>query len=1268
MQQATSAVEDALRRSGQVGADLLGLDWSGHPLGPPAGWPRALVNAVRIMLTSRFSMWLAWGDELTFLCNDAYRRDTLGTKYPWALGRPAGTVWQEIWADIGPRIERVIHTGEATWDRELRLFLKRSGYVEETYHTFSYSPLMDDDGAVAGMLCVVSEDTERVIGERRMRTLRDLGTDPTVIRDEQQVFAAARVHLEANPQCLPFTLTYLFDAAGDADLACATGIDPGHPGAPTRIRRGDPDPGWPIAAAASGTEVVVEDLAVRFPGLPRGAWPQPPLRAAVVPLSGTGGEAVSGFLVVGLNRYRTYDEEYRGFLRLIAGQLGTGVAAVRAYQAERRRAEVLADLDRARTAFFTNVSHEFRTPLTLLLGPAEDSLVDRADPLPARQRERVELMQRNAQRMLKLVNMLLDVSRLESGRMNARYEPVDLGCSTAELVSMFRPAFEQAGLCLELDLGAGDLAAHVDRELWAKIVLNLLSNALKHTFTGGVTVGLESAGEVVRLTVADTGIGIEPAEQSRLFERFHRVVGARSRTHEGTGIGLALVSELAQLHGGGVTVSSTPGQGTTFTVTVRCGTEHLPEDQVATLPLPRQHAPAGEQAAGFLAEAMRWSPAGETAGEDDGTGAARLPEQAGSRRQDPDAARVLVVDDNADMRDYLAGLLSRFHVVDTAADGLSALEQVQRRRPDLVLTDIMMPRLDGFGLLATLRGDRDTADIPVIVLSARAGDEATVEGLDAGADDYLVKPFSARELLARVRANLELDRSRRNASALERSRTLLDEAQRLAAVGSWEIDLGSGLSTASGEVARQLGVTLEQLRQSGFWPVFEQVVHPDDTQAARNAFAEAATGCPMDLQVRFVRPDGRVRVHRLIGALTRDAFGRPSLLRGSSQDITEQLRTVELREATAAAREAAAREHEIAEQLQLSLLPERGFSPDHLRVATYYRPGVEGIHIGGDWYDVIPLGAGRVGLAIGDVMGRGVGAAAIMAQLRASVRAFARLDLPPADLLELLDAAVRDLGDDQIVTCLYAVHDAGEGTLVYANAGHLPPLLVTPGAGTRRLTRAAGPPLGTGPFTLTEETVQLVGEARLVLYTDGLVERRGVDIDRGIDALAMAVAASYGPGFSVEQLVAGLLPDGPDDDVAILLAECGGRASVSSVFSWRVDDGPAGIGRARRSARAILDAWNLPQTRHEEVTLVISELLTNALLHGRPPTELRLSRHQDGVLVQVHDAAPFLPRKLRPTVDDEHGRGLQLVSHLAQRWGTRPTRHGKAVWCEVSLS
>ena len=763
----------------EVGRDLAAVDWAATPLGLPGSWPQSLQTAVDILLSSRFSMWMAWGPQLTFFCNAAYRRQTLGGKYPWALGRPASEVWAEIWDDIGPRINTVLATGKATWDEALLLFLERSGYPEESYHTFSYSPLRDDAGAVVGMLCVVSEDTERVIGERRMATLRDLGSDPSVVRTEQETLDFAGRQLERNQRDLPFTLTYLFgdDDGAAARLAGSTGISAGHPAAPAALATGDPDPVWPVAALLRGESALVSLDSARFAGLPAGAWNEPPVQALVAPLARHGGLPY-GFLVAALNRYRPLDEGYRAFVGLVTGHLAAGIASARSYQDQQRRAEELAELDRAKTTFFSNISHEFRTPLTLIVGPVQELLRRLADADPE-VREDLEVISRNGLRLGKLVNMLLDFSRIEAGRMQASYEPADIAQVTAELASVFRSAVDRAGLAFEVDCPPLPEPVYLDRGMWEKVVLNLLSNALKFTFDGSIHVAVRAEGGQAVVMVADTGIGIPAREMPRLFERFHRIENARSRSNEGSGIGLALVQELVQLHGGTITASSTEGAGTTFTIRLPFGHAHLPADAL----VPAGHAATVSATADpFVQEALRWLPG--TAQDGGGTGARPVHEEiTPGHDTDPSAqaghalpARVLVADDNADMREYLARLLrSAGYRVTTVTDGQAARDAVRAGPPDLVISDVMMPRLDGLGLVAALRADARTAAVPVLLLSARAGQEASIEGLRAGADDYLVKPFSAAELLARARASVELARFRNREAQFRR--TLIDSLQ-----------------------------------------------------------------------------------------------------------------------------------------------------------------------------------------------------------------------------------------------------------------------------------------------------------------------------------------------------------------------------------------------------------------------------------------------------------------------------------------------------------
>ncbi len=712
------------------------LDWSATPLGAMDAWPQSLRTVVNILLSSRYQMWMAWGPELTMFYNDAYR-PTLGIKHPRALGRPASEVWPEIWADIGPLIDTVLQTGKATYKEGLLLFLERSGFPEETYHTFSYSPLTDDAGRIAGMLCVVTEETDRLIGERRVETLRSVASALTSANTEDEVLKGLTDVLGRNRKDLPFTLTYLFDEEGTARLACSSGFSGTHPLAPERMEAGNDVP-WPAAALFRNPSPRLESLAGQTePGLPpAGAWNKPPNLCSVVTLKRQGQEQPAGFFVAGINPFRHYDSDYSGFIDLLSGQIAAALSNARAYQAERRRAEALAEIDRAKTTFFSNVSHELRTPLTLMLSPIEE-LLSKAGEGTGEDRKLLELVHRNGLRLQKLVNTLLDFSRIEAGRLQAAFEPVALAAYTAELAANFGSAMERAGLTFVIDCPRLPEPVYVDREMWEKIVLNLLSNALKFTFHGTVRISVRGFADRVEMSVQDSGIGIAAADLAHIFERFHRVEGAQSRTIEGTGIGLALVQELVRLHAGEIAVESEPGSGSTFTVSIPTGSRHLPKERV--------HAPGVAPSETRLDSFAEETPGLSSAN----------PEAVQKMTQ-----RILLAEDNADMRAYVGRLLAeRFEVIPTS-NGQEALDSALANPPDLILSDVMMPRIDGFGLLEELRKRPETSTIPVILLSARAGEESRVDGLGAGADDYLIEPFSARELLARVGAHLAMKKRR----------------------------------------------------------------------------------------------------------------------------------------------------------------------------------------------------------------------------------------------------------------------------------------------------------------------------------------------------------------------------------------------------------------------------------------------------------------------------------------------------------------------------
>ncbi|GAA4609307.1 PAS domain S-box-containing protein [Actinoplanes octamycinicus] len=1316
-------MSDVFAADAEVGRDLAAVDWAATPVGPPEGWPQSLRTAVSILLSSRFPMWMAWGPQLTFFCNAAYRRDTLGRKYPWALGRPASEVWAEIWGDIGPRIQNVLDTGQATWDASLLLFLERSGYPEESYHTFSYSPLHDDDGVLAGFLCVVSEDTDRVIAERRMATLRDLGSDPSVIRTEQEILTFANQQLERNLRDLPFTLTYLFDETGQARLRSSSGIAADHPAALSMLAA-PPEPGL---------------LTLAQPDLPAGAWPDPPREALVVPLLRQGDEPY-GFFVAALNRYRPVDDAYRGFVELTAGHLAAGIASARSYQAQQRRAEELAELDRAKTTFFSNISHEFRTPLTLIMGPL-DELRARLAGADQEILDELDVMHRNGLRLGKLVNALLDFSRLEAGRMQAHFEAVDLSATTAELASVFRSAIERAGLAFEVDCPPLPEPVLIDRGMWEKVVLNLLSNALKFTFDGSIRVSVRaSADHRAVVTVADTGIGVAPAEMPRLFERFHRIDNARSRSHEGSGIGLALVKELVGLHDGTITADSEPGKGTVFTIRLPFGSGPVVADGAATA--------VSATVEPFLQEANRWLP---------GDALLETPVASGPAG---DAADVVVADDNADMRDYLTRLLrSAGHRVTAVGDGRLALEAIRADAPDLVVSDVMMPRMNGLELVAALRADSRTAGVPVLLLSARAGEEASIEGLEAGADDYLFKPFSAAELLARVRANVELARLRNHharwrtalVDSLQEAFFVCDEDGAVIEINAAFTDkLGFGPEglpyapvhpwwpdaerepDAHAQVRAAFDLLMQQRHGDYTIPVRHRDGHTLWVAAAFNHVRDPESGRGVivgtfrdvtdehyaiqretalaALSVRLSEADHLAdavagaldELHGLwqasyVLAAVFDSAGEPAVIStdpaltwaGLPQDrlltlrdkplltpvtehnsgagislehpqgtmvlwvelshrrpFTEQDQTL-LALLAGHLAQGLRRVHQIDQQRETALALQRAIlGPAQLPIgfAVRYEPATRPLKVGGDWYDTIPLPDGRIGLVVGDCVGHGLRAATVMGQLRSACRALLLQNTSPAQTLTALDRFAALLPGASCATVFCGVLDPATGHLRYSAAGHPPPIAALADGTTHLLDQGRSRPLAIRPDQARREAeFDLAPRTTLLLYTDGLIERRRQPLTTGIDRAAEAV--QLGRRTPIEDLATEVMErlapaGGFDDDVALLLYRQPGPLEIEF---------PAESSRLapiRTALRGWLESCGVDQVTAQNVLVAAGEACANAIEHGHRDLtggliKLRAAATADMLRLIVSDTGRW--KVPRPGDNPHRGRGIMLM-------------------------
>jgi signal transduction histidine kinase len=733
---------------------LRGIDWGKTSVGTPDTWPGTWRAAMRMVLDSFAPMVLLLGEEMLMVYNDACA-PVVGGKHPRCLGKPAPAEWPEIWSSIiEPMVKHVVTTGEPSGSENLYLPLERNGYPEETHMIFGVSAVREDNGAPTALLVTLRETTERVLVARLVECLDALSTRCFPAETPDEACAIGADVMSRYLRDFPFTLMYLVEPdSRHARLAAHSGLTQAMAEiAPPVIALADESGSgsWNVAQvvasqAAAETQGMREKLIpwLRDPGFA-------PHLAVSVPLADPAG-GVGGVLVMGTNPMRPPDEGRR-LSTAVAARLTTAIANAKVKQQERRRVEALAELDRAKTLFLSDVSHEFRTPLTLLLSPLDEVLSHRA--LSSAHRELLETSRRAATRLLKLVQSLLDFSRVEAGRMQVAFEPTDLGTVTADLASLFRSTFERAKISLVVESPPLPEPVYVDRDMWEKIVLNLLSNAFKFTLRGEVRVRLTTGPEWVVLEVSDTGSGIAAEDLPHVFERFRRGRTERARSAEGSGIGLSLVQELVKLHGGEIQLASEVDRGTTFTVRLRRGLKHLPAEQIGAPT--RKNAAAG--VAPYIEEVSGW------VGEEEPVVAARETKRDKAKRVSPgpneSAERILVVDDNADMRRYLKRILQEHWKVDTATDGMIALTRIRKAAPDLVIADLMMPGLDGLSLLRALREDSQCAHVHVMVLSARANEDASIDALSAGADDYLPKPFSARELIARAAVQIARARLR----------------------------------------------------------------------------------------------------------------------------------------------------------------------------------------------------------------------------------------------------------------------------------------------------------------------------------------------------------------------------------------------------------------------------------------------------------------------------------------------------------------------------
>ncbi|MGN6530315.1 MAG: PAS domain S-box protein [Ginsengibacter sp.] len=743
---------------GETGERIRQFDWTKTELGNPEKWEQSLKTCVRIMLSSSQPIWIGWGKDLIKLYNDPYK-SIVGGKHPSALGQPVSEVWKDIWPDIEPMLEKVMIHDEGTYVESQLLIMERNGYPEETYYTFSYTPIPGDNGITAGVFCANTDDTFRVINERALETLRNLGKISYHEKSLTEIYSKTAAILGQNNKDFPFALFYEINENEAKQVAWA-GDEEEYTSFPMQFNIKEPTSETRnICNAIQNNELVLSLNKGRRPNAPKGFWDTVPEQILHIPLCISSSNCPNAVLTIGLNPYRKYDRTYQSFVQLLTDQILQEMNNVQAMEIERKRTEALLEIDKAKTLFFNNISHEFRTPLTLMLGPLEELLRKTEDDINPQHLASIETAHRNAIRLLRLVNTLLDFSRIESGRQQAHFLKVDIATFTKDLAANFQSAMKEAGLKFTVIASKISEAVYIDKQMWEKIVFNLLSNAFKYTLKGSISINLFMENKQVVLQVSDTGMGIPEAELPKMFERFHRVKGNSGRSYEGTGIGLSLIKELVNLHQGTIEVSSIAASekgdaesGSTFTVRVPLGKEHLPAGQYTSVQSDIQDAITNlySRDAEALIESEIFSV------KHNGNTGLTYSEGKGVNNILPKTETILVVDDNADMRIYLKSLLEKKYEVTVAKNGKDALDKLYNHKIHLVLSDIMMPVMDGIELLKEIKKNQQTARIPVILLSARAGEEAKIEGYDIGADDYLVKPFSSKELLARVRAQIQI--------------------------------------------------------------------------------------------------------------------------------------------------------------------------------------------------------------------------------------------------------------------------------------------------------------------------------------------------------------------------------------------------------------------------------------------------------------------------------------------------------------------------------
>lgn len=921
--------------------------WQNTDLGPINSWSSSLKTAVSICLQSPTSCTLLWGPSLVLIYNDKYA-DMAGKKHPRLFGKSGSDAWGEVWDRFGPVSVPVLKGKSAARQDDLMFFdrLTSADLPEEVYQTWSWIPVKGENGTVEGILNWSIETTQKVLAERRLRSMRTFSERAKLSKDVLQLTSALISVLEQNKEDVPFAAFYYCQTPNlihkrrdissnnnatprvrpphdfhnppihlSLKLAGSIGVPDTHPATPLfleieldpitykpSVSRGlitrylsdtvIPFPslsstgGTPTSSSINGfdhtntyqntrspsrisatspnawrwpiAEAIMSRRPLLVPSLPsevaeslsRRSWGDVPRQAVIIPIWSHESEETplpQAVLVLGVNPRRPYDKQYEEWVNLFSTGLSVSLAAVLSWEAETQRAVQLAQLDAAKTSFFSSVSHELRTPLTLIMGPLHNALTTTRDP---KVKDMLNMASRNVSRLSRLVDSLMDFTRIEAGKLLGNFKPVQLGAFTADLAALFRSTIEKSHIEFIIDCDTSSpVLCYVDPDLWEKIVFNLTGNAFKYTLEGSITVQLHFRNQEVVFSVADTGVGIPEDDLDKIFQRFHRV-STVSRSHEGTGIGLSLTKELVRLHGGSISVVSKTkneshdgSHGSIFTVQIPLGKDHLPPTHVHDT-MSEEHR-YQHYARGIVEEATHWLDPVDVHSGRTTSSSPTLAEgsDTSSEMNKLDHSTLffvktdilLLVDDSSDMRQYIRTMFVEFCTVVEATNGLDALELMDKGlRPNLVLTDIMMPFVDGYALMKAMRERPYTRLVPIIFLTAKAGEEAIIDGLLAGADDYIAKPFQGRELVARVHLQMQLGKRR---AELE---TRFEERQREIQILSDVSPIGIVRTDARGSIIYSNPRWLEITGRIGL-PLNDWIesVHPADVEPVNTLWRKA---------------------------------------------------------------------------------------------------------------------------------------------------------------------------------------------------------------------------------------------------------------------------------------------------------------------------------------------------------------------------------------------------------------------------------------------